>query len=296
MLSFGACQVDSTHGSASMSPSSSLTSPSSEPSPAQIPLSSSSHSTELATATEHTADSVPSPIINELTVLVLTPDGKPVSNIGVYGNPTQSSFLASSTISYAVTDNEGIAILQRVRESEEPNEVITVGLVDRNQSDVIQQTVSVALPDSGLAYEPQPIVWNKTLPMKFLQQQTETITLKIVNPEGDALPNIWVKLGLPARTAPDGSNNEMGYQEDLPYADRHLITGEDGTCTFSNVGKGTYSIGLCGGIGSFNLVQSDNPRLQAGMVYPDKSIQGTTIDYTEGGKQAFILQFIPCAF
>lgn len=240
---------------------------------------------------EPTDDSRTPEPVDELTLVVLTPDGKPVPNIGVYAYPTQSGFLAGSA-SYAITNHEGFAILQRVRIGEELNENITVGLADRNQSDTIQQTTTVTMPDSASAYEPQAIVWNKMLPTDYLKEQTSKITLQIVNSENKALPNIWVKIGLKSRTAPDGSNIEMGYQEDLPYEDRYLMTGTDGTCTFSNVENGIYSIGLWSGAPPFNLVASDNPLLQSKLVYSDPSTWGATIDYT-GGKQSFTLEFIP---
>ena len=51
---------------------------------------------------------------NEMTVRIVDKDGVPVRNIGVYVNHREGKPMHAS-VTFAVSDNEGIAILQRLR-------------------------------------------------------------------------------------------------------------------------------------------------------------------------------------
>lgn len=94
---------------------------------------------------------------DEMTVRVIDKDGLPVRNIGVYVNHRKGKPMHAS-VTFAVSGNEGIAILQRLRTMHSKTEQVTLSLCDRNQSRQPQQSVTMTIPEDNVT--PVDIVWD----------------------------------------------------------------------------------------------------------------------------------------
>lgn len=202
-------------------------------------------------------------LTNEMTVRVIDLNGNPVPNIGIYVEPVANKILFKSR-TYAVSNNEGLAVLQRVRRFFTPEERVQIGLTDRNQSDLVQQYHKISIPTDTVT--PIDIVWD-VQPQQMVGKNQ--LTAYIVDSNGLPVEDAWVSINL-YEYNPTGINYGTGQTDDEKNQlnDRDRISDENGMVCWYGLQDNDYLFTVFQGKPSFSNVASEHPLLQSPMTAP----------------------------
>lgn len=220
----------------------------------------SSASHEAPTYSQEPADADRS-LPNEMTVRIIDKDGLPVRNICVYVNHHEGKPMHAS-LTFAVSDNEGIAILQRLRTTYSKTEQVTLSLCDRNQSRQPQQSVTMTIPEDNVT--PVDIVWD--VPETNLAVKN-TMTFHLDDNTGNPVKNAWFSLCEASETKDGDDKVVVNYGVGSPEYTTELhdwdrCTDENGDVSWVNLPEGYYSVYLFLYKPPFSNVKSKHPRLK----------------------------------
>lgn len=206
-------------------------------------------------------------LTNEMTVRIVDKEGLPVRNIGVYvnhraGKPMRDSF------TYAVSDNEGIAILQRLRTTFSKTEQVTLSLCERNLSKQPQQSVTITIPEDNVT--PVDIIWDVP---EVNQEVKNTMTFHLDDNAGTPVKNAWFILSETLESNNSNGETVFNYSTGSPdnltdMYDWNRCTDENGDVSWVNLPEGYYNANVFLYKPPFSNVKSKHPRLKQSFKNP----------------------------
>lgn len=227
-------------------------------------------------------------LTDEMTVRIIDKDGLPIRNIGVYVNHQEERPMHVS-VAFAVSDNDGIAILQRLRATFSKTEQVTLALCDRNQSKLPQQIVTMAIPEDNVT--PVDIVWDVP---EVNQEAKNIITFHLKDNAGTPVKNAWFSLSEASKSEGSGDKVVANYGVGSPeytteLHDWNRCTDENGEVAWVNLPEGCYNANVFLFKPPFSNVKSNHPRLQQSFENPISHYRF----YVAGEKEQKLLLTLP---
>ncbi|MPM60889.1 hypothetical protein SDC9_107743 [bioreactor metagenome] len=169
-------------------------------------------------------------------------------------------------VTFAVSDNDGIAILQRLRATYSKTEQVTLSLCDRNQSRQPQQSVIMTIPEDNVT--PVDIVWDA--PEVNLEKKN-IVTFHLDDNADVSVKNAWFSLS--EASASEGNDDKPNYGVGSPeytteMHDWDRCTDENGDVSWINLPEGYYNANVFLYKPPFSNVKSKHPRLKQSFKNP----------------------------